>query len=310
MRYKRFGKTNWQVSNICLGTVELGMKYGFYAKGEQTIPSQKNSIDLLLESFDNGINFLDTAPAYGNSEEVVGKAIKKWNKKIYLATKIENFSDIPNKSELRKRIDLSIFNSLRNLNVEQIDLMQIHSMNIKDYTYLYTLEILQEYLDKKIICALGATVYEEEEAKAAIQSNLISVLQVQYNLLDQRMGDEVFKLASENDIAILSRSTFLKGALTSRINNLPSALSELKRLVYQAKAMANENNESITSFALKFCLSNQFIDSVLIGIRNSKELKFALKVCNDGILSNLFMDKTYLLNSLSKEIDPRYWPGS
>ena len=308
MKYKRFGKTNWQVSNICLGTVELGMKYGFYSNGEQSIPSQQKSVDLLIESFNNGINFLDTAPAYGNSEEIVGIAIQKWNKKIYLATKIENFSDEPEKSELRKRIELSISNSLRNLKVDQIDLLQIHSMNIKDDTYLYTLEILKEYLDKEIIGALGATVYEVEEAKAAIQSTLISAIQVQYNLLDQRMADEVFSLANKNDIAVLSRSTFLKGALTKRMSYLPSTLTELKKLVGQAKSVANESSESITSLALKFCLSNEQINAVLIGIRNLEELNYALKVCNDQPLSQSTLDKTFILKSFSKEIDPRNWP--
>ena len=307
MKYKRFGKTNWKVSNICVGTVELGMKYGLYSNGEKAIPSQQKSIDLLLESFDNGINFLDTAPAYGNSEEIVGKAIQKWNKKIYLATKIENFSDKPDKSELRKRIKLSITNSLRNLKVDQIDLLQIHSMNIKDDTYLYTLEILQKYLDKEIIGALGATVYEVEEAKAAIQSTLISAIQVQYNLLDQKMADEVFSLANNNDIAILSRSTFLKGALTKRMSYLPSTLTELKKLVGKAKLFANEYSESLTSFALKFCISNEQINAVLIGIRNSDELNYALEVCNDEPLSKSTLDKTFILKSFSKEIDPRNW---
>lgn len=308
MKYKRFGKTNWNVSNICLGTVELGMEYGFYSDGEQSVPSQQKSVDLLIESFNNGINFLDTAPAYGNSEEIVGMAIQNWNKKIYLATKIENFSDEPEKSVLRKRIELSISNSLRNLKVDQIDLLQIHSMNIKDDTYLYTLEILKEYLDKEIIGALGATVYEIEEAKAAIQSTLISAIQVQYNLLDQRMADEVFSLANKNDIAVLSRSTFLKGALTKRMSYFPSTLKELKKLVGQAKSVANESSESITSLALKFCLSNEQINAVLIGIRNSEELNYALKVCNDQPLSQSTLDKTFILRSFSKEIDPRNWP--
>ena len=88
MGYRRFGKTGWKVSRLSLGAVELGLDYGIYLPGESKKPTNSEAIRLLIKAFEYGINFVDTAPAYGASESIIGEALKQWSGRVYVATKV------------------------------------------------------------------------------------------------------------------------------------------------------------------------------------------------------------------------------
>lgn len=92
MNYRRLGRTNLQVSEISLGTVELGMDYGIPVQGEQRRPSEADAARTLNCALDLGVNLIDTARAYGNSEAIIGRALKSRRNEYILATKIASLS--------------------------------------------------------------------------------------------------------------------------------------------------------------------------------------------------------------------------
>ena len=128
MNYRRLGRTNLQVSEISLGTVELGMDYGIPAQGAHRRPSEADAARLLNRALDLGVNLIDTAQAYGESEAIIGQALKSRRNEYNLATKISSLSwDGYTGKELREQVEASIAESLRALQTDSIDLLYIHN---------------------------------------------------------------------------------------------------------------------------------------------------------------------------------------
>src|SRR5215475_14557030 len=88
MRYKRLGRTNLKISELALGTVELGLDYGIASDGEARRPAESDARDLLHFALDCGINLIDTARAYGVAERIIGCALKDRRQEYILASKV------------------------------------------------------------------------------------------------------------------------------------------------------------------------------------------------------------------------------
>src|SRR5262249_13465754 len=128
MNRRRLGNTNLEVSELGLGTVEIGLDYGIPANGDNIRPSEQDAIRLLNETLDLGVTFVDTARVYGTSEELIGKALKHRRNEYVLATKLAPIrrEDLSN-SGLRDQVRTSVAESLRNLQTDWIDILLIHS---------------------------------------------------------------------------------------------------------------------------------------------------------------------------------------
>jgi len=308
MKYNKLRKTGIQVSRLGLGTVELGLDYGINKPGNFSKPDERHSIYLLHKAADMGINLFDTAPSYGNSEKLLGKAFAN-RKDCIIATKI----NIPSEGEnIERYIQSSLSKSCKNLKKKYLDIVQVHNATYNTFFNTDLFEILMKEKQKDNIQLIGASVYEPENALAAIKSEMIDVLQIAYNILDQRMGKEVLVEAESKGIDILSRSVFLKGVLTERVKYLPEHCELLKRAVENLKEKMNFTSwGDLSDFALRFVLSNSKITSVLVGICNEAELDFALNAFNKGKLNNHELNLAYscginnnfLLNPSNWEID-------
>ena len=299
MKYNKLGKTEIMVSALGLGTVELGSNYGIKKPDNFGKPEEKHSIYLLHKAADMGINLFDTAPSYGNSEKLLGKAFAN-RKDCIIATKI----NIPPKGEnIERYIQSSLSKSCKNLKKKYLDIVQVHNATFKTFSHSDIFEIFLKEKSKGNLRFIGASVYEPENALAAIKSGMIDVLQIAYNILDQRMGKEVLVEAESKGIDILNRSVFLKGVLTERVKYLPEHCEPLKRAVENLKKKMNFTSwGDLSDFALRFVLSNSKITSVLVGICNEAELDFALNAFNKGKLNNHELNLAY-----SCEINNDFW---
>ncbi len=290
MKYINLGKTGIKVSRLGLGTVELGLDYGISKSRDFKKPDEKDSIYLLHKAVDFGINLFDTAPSYGNSEKLLGKAFTN-KKNCIIATKV----NIPPKGEDCEKFILSSLNrSCKRLQRKYLDIIQVHNATVNTFLNSDIFKILIKEKEAGNIQFIGASVYEPENAFAAINSGIIDVLQVAYNVLDQRMDKKVLAKAKSEGIGILSRSVFLKGVLTERVNYLPEHCEPLKRTVENLKEKMNLSSwEELSSFAFRFALSNSKINSVLIGVQNENELNFAINSFNKGKLINNELELAY-----------------
>lgn len=270
MQRREFGKTGVRVSAVSLGTVELGGEYGVYRPSERRRPTERVALRLLLRAFEGGIDLVDTAPAYGGSERLVGRALREWRQPVRVATKVGSGGN-------GAGVAVSLEASLRRMGVECLDVVQVHNPAAADIADGAVFCALEEARRQGKLLFIGASVYGVDEARAALRLPSLDVLQVAYNLLDRRMEAEVFPEARARGVALLIRSALLKGVLTDRRGGLPPRLLGLRRAADRADEWARGIGETLPRAALRFCLRREEAASVLVGVRDAGELNDAIE---------------------------------
>ena len=274
MNYRRLGRTNLQVSEISLGTVELGMDYGIPAQGAHRRPSGADAARLLNRALDLGINLIDTAQAYGESEVIVGQALKSRRDEYILATKIGSLSwEGYSGTELRKRVEASIIESLRALQTDIIDLLYIHNATPELIQQGENVEIMERARQVGYARFIGTTTYGEAAPLAVLSDGHFDCIQVAYNLLDRQFEERVLPLAKEKEVGVVIRSVLLKGALTYRYAHLPEELRELRAAVNRVNSLRDTQDTSLPELAYRFVLGHPVVSTALVGTGRVHELQ-------------------------------------
>ena len=230
MRYRQLGKTGFKISEISLGTVEIGMPYGIPENGNIPAPDETSTVRLLNDALDRGINFIDTARAYGESEAIIGRALHNRRQEYVLASKVLSRRGQKLQSdEMRALTVASVEESFRLLQTDSIDLMMIHCGATEILPEEAIFETLATFKSEGRIRAIGASVYGDEAALAAINHGGYECLQIAYNVLDRRPESGVFALAQVRGVGIVARSVLLKGALTNRYQSLAGDVIRVDR---------------------------------------------------------------------------------
>ena len=236
MEHRILGRTGLKVSSLSLGTVEMGVNYGIRKPNESERPGRSEAINLLQYAADRGINLFDTAPAYGESEEALGEALGR-RQDCYFATKVsipeENGRVLTGKA-LRLAVDDSLQASLKALRRDCLDIVQIHNATADILEDGEITEVLLRARDAGKVRFTGVSVYGEEAARATIEAGSFDVMQLAFNLLDQRMAEKILPMAYKANIGVICRSALLKGALTERAQWLPDELAPLRQQVARA----------------------------------------------------------------------------
>jgi len=216
MNYRLLGKTGLKVSEISLGTWQVG---GVWGMGFDHDSAQK----LLQAAYESGVNFFDTADVYenGESEIAVGKFLKSVgsSEELYVATKCgkhinpfinENFSP----EVLRGYVE----DSLKRLGVETIDLIQLHCPPTEVYYRPEIFGLFDRLKEEGKIRNLGVSVEKVEEAVKAIQFENVTTIQIIYNLFRRRPEDYFFQMAADNNIGIIVRVPLASGLLSGKMS--------------------------------------------------------------------------------------------
>jgi len=290
MNYRRFGKTGWKVS-------EIG--YGMWGLAGWTGSDANEVDDALRKAVDMGCNFFDTAWAYGDgrSEKILGQLIKDYrDKKLYAATKIPPKNrKWPSKPEYAlKEVFPNDYiieyteKSLKNLDIESIDLLQFHvwedSWSNNDEWKSAITKLTKEGKVKH--WGISVNRWEPNNSLQSLKTNLFSSVQVIYNIFDQSPEDELFPLCKDLDIGIIARVPFDEGTLTGMLTyetvfpkddwrstyfvpqNLKSSVDHanaLKPLIPDGMTMAQ--------MALRFILSNPDVGTIIPGMRKIKNVE-------------------------------------
>lgn len=302
MNKNRLGKTDYYLSKIGLGTVQFGLDYGFTRKKTQ------DEVDQLLSFADKkGIKLIDTAPSYGDSEEKIGRFISGNSNKFIIATKLEkiDYAESQNEGLLKSKIYKSIEKSLLNLNIESIDILQLHQTEDFVLNNPVLWDILVQAKNEKLINNLGISVYEEKETVKAIESfgELIDFIQIPYNIFDRRF-EKLSSVFEENNISVISRSVFLKGVIACK--DLPEEIAGLIPYKRNLEEYSNNLYLKAEELALLYVYSKRFINSTILGVNSVQELERNL-----NIIKNNKDIKIENLDDLEvkdiKLIDPRKW---
>lgn len=285
--------TNTTVSALALGTAALGLDYGIAAPGQYGHPAEAEALAVLRAAQDAGINLFDTAPGYGTTETLLGEALSNSVHRSVVATKLAVPTDSAGQwltgVALTHAVEDRLKACTQRLKREPIDVLQVHvQVNdpalplLRNSEFVQTLRRAQE---RGLFRLLGASVYTEEEALAALDTGIYQVLQVPLNLLDRRMTHRVLPRAAQQGVAVFVRSALLKGVLTKRALSLPDTLAPLKRAASNLVARLDGNWQQLTQLALRYCLYHPGITSVLHGARSTSELDSALAAAAAGPLS-------------------------
>lgn len=213
MHYREFGRTGWKVSSVSFGAWAIGGAWGSVDDAE--------SIAALHKAIDLGVNFIDTADVYGDgrSERLIAQVLKARSEEIIVATKAGRRLD-PHIAPGYNRQNLTAFidRSLKNLDVEALDLVQLHCPPTEVYYMPETFGVLDDLTQAGKIRHYGVSVEKVEEAIKALEFPNVKSVQIIFNIFRQRPADLFFKLAQEKKVAILARVPLSSGMLTGKIN--------------------------------------------------------------------------------------------
>lgn len=307
---RRLGRTGIQVSEISLGTVEIGLDYGIPIEGEERLPSRSTAERLLNSALDMGCNLIDTARAYGASESIIGHALKSRRHEYILATKVLHHEQAGlSSTTLRQSIEDSVAESLHALQTDAVDIIHIHSATCEVIRRGEVVEILQDLQQQGYLRFIGATTYSEAAAVAVLEDDRFDCLQIAYNLLDRSPEAVVFPLARQHDIGIIIRSVLLKGALTHRYPCLPPQLAELKQAVATLHTLLESTQISLPELAYRFVLTNPSVATALVGTSRVDELQAIHDyIRRDTIPSSLSERIRQIIVHDRDQLDPSTWP--
>lgn len=296
------GRTGLQVSKLALGTVALGLEYGIPQPGKTLKPDRASAARLLDRALDLGVTLIDTARAYGESEEIIGEAIGARRKEFVLATKVTASPGEP------QRVRESIETSLRALRTDVLDIVQIHCKPQDQVPDPATTEALLACKQQGLIRYLGVSVYGDAVAMDAMRQGHCDVVQVAYNALDRRVRTQLLPAAAQCECGVLVRSVLLKGALTSRHANLDESLHPLKEQARRLEAMALRGGISLPELAYRYVWSDARTLCVLSGAASIPELELAMEWASRGPLPPEWIQEIEAMEMLDEQqLSPAHW---
>ena len=249
-------------NKIALGTAQFGLDYGISNKTGQ-IP-ENQVFEILNESIKSGIDVLDTAYAYGNSELVIGNYIKKHANVFKIISKLPecNPRDVKNIFE----------SSLERLAVDSLYGYMYHSFqHYMDNPEIW--DILEKLKSEGKIEKIGISLYYPSELEYIIENKIyVDIIQVPYNIFDRRF-EEYFPLLKKMGVEIFVRSVFLQGLVFKSPSELDDYFAKIKGKITQLHSLAAELNIPIAALCLNVAIINEFVDQVIVGVDSIQNLK-------------------------------------
>jgi aryl-alcohol dehydrogenase-like predicted oxidoreductase len=293
VQYRKFGNANWLISEIALArgrSVEIGAR-----------STMKHSIKTLLYAFEKGINFVDTAELYGHGhhEEVIGRALKQWRGgQVYIATKVQPvvWPDPDDHMPLMRGrypewyLRDAVEKSLKRLQVERIDLLQLHCWLADGVKALDWLETLNALRVEGKIDRIGVSIrdYRPEEGLELAKLGLLHSIQVVFNLFEQRPAGPLFEAGAVTGTGMIARVPLDSGALTGtwtaetynrwEEGSVPRQLFRGERFaqtlerIERLKALCKPYYPTLAEAAMRYVLSAPEFTTVIPGMTSPAQI--------------------------------------
>jgi aryl-alcohol dehydrogenase-like predicted oxidoreductase len=292
MNLRTLGKTGWQISEIGYGAWGIGKSNWIGASDDESIKALNKAVDL-------GLNFIDTALAYGkgHSEKLVGQVVKERSERIYVATKIPpKNGQWPARSGVSvddtfpaKHVIASTEESLRNLATDAIDVQQFHVWSDEWVDKGDWLEAIQKLKAQGKIKAFGISIndYQPENAIKLIETGVVNTVQVIHSIFEQAPEDQLYSACERHQVGIIVRVALDEGGLTGKIT--PDTTFEegdfrghyfrgdRKREVYErVQKIASDLGitlDQLAETALRYVLSHPAVSTVIPGMRSVRNVQ-------------------------------------
>ena len=274
MNYRQLGKDGADIPVIGLGAWPIG--------GGMGNMNDRDSIDTVRTAIDSGITLLDTAQAYRTSEATLGRALKDgYRERCFLATKVS-------RQYSRGDIENAIENSLRNLDVDYVDLYQIHSWN-PQYPIEESMETMARLQEQGKTRFIGVSNFNAAQMQQAYDIAPFHSNQPRYNMFDRNIEAEDLDFCKQTGIGILAHSPLGKGLLTGKYASGHVFSEDDERagsprfqgdlfarylaVADQLKSVAADKNITMVQLAIAWLLRREEVTCVLVGAKNSDQVK-------------------------------------
>jgi aryl-alcohol dehydrogenase-like predicted oxidoreductase len=309
MKYRTLGRTGIEVSEIGYGAWGIG---GFQWTGGDDDEARR-ALNLAI---DQGVNFIDTALAYGegHSERLVGEVARSRKERIYIASKVppKNLEwparDVPLREVFTYDYIIECTErSLRNLGVETIDLQQLHVWNDSWKDESEWIDALQKLRGQGKIRYFGLSLndYQPWNAIETLRQGHIDAVQVIYNVFEQAPEDELYPVCQELNVGVIARVPFDEGGLTGAVR--PDSVwpepdfrswffrGDRRQKVYdrveRLKLLLGDEAKSLAELALRFTLSHDAVSTVIPGMRSTKNVTANISYSDGRKLSPETLEK-------------------
>lgn len=287
------------MNKIILGTVQFGLKYGINNDiGKPNFSQVKSILDY---AFENNVNFLDTAEAYGNSHEIIGKYHSSSINKFKVITKYS-----PKRTDLPQKVSDRIFHNLSVLDIDDLYCYMFHSYkDFNEYYRLFKPELIElKRLGK--IKKIGVSLHHNKNINKLIKLKEIDLIQIPFNLLDNnKKRKEILSQAKNIGLEIHARSIFLQGLFFKDLNIIEGKPLILKKYLTKIENLIEKNQ--INNLALNYVYYNQNIDGVLFGVDSLNQLKKNISCINSSKFFNIFNKIDSINVEEENLLDPSNW---
>ncbi len=327
MQYRELGRTGWKVSSLSFGSWAIGDSWGPV--------DEKESLAALHRAIELGVNFFDTADVYGDgkSERLLAKLLRQTKETIYIATKAGRRLS-PHTAAGYNRSNLTAFveRSLKNLEAEALDLLQLHCPPTQVFYMPEVFEILEDLVKAGKIRYYGVSVEKVEEALKAIEYPNVQSVQIIFNLFRHRPADLLFDQVKKRKVGILARVPLASGMLTGKLKP-DSVFSSNDHRAYNRNGESFDRGEtfsgvgydtalkaveelksicpegmSMVQFALRWILMFDAVTCAIPGVKRPAQAEENFSAADLPPLSDETMSKVRSIYDRSiKELVHHYW---
>ncbi|MBK7666190.1 MAG: aldo/keto reductase [Sphingobacteriaceae bacterium] len=281
---------------IALGTVQFGLNYGINNKTGEVSKNEMSSI--LNFAFENGVDTLDTATAYGNSESKLGNYFKSNpGKQFNVITKFPPKVELSNAPLQESLIKLGL-NSVYGYMAHDFKMFGDSISEVKKFLQLK---------ETGSISKIGFSLYYPSELKFLLENEIeFDIVQVPFNVFDQRFAAS-FKSLKEKGVEVHVRSCFLQGLVFKTPESLPEKLQGIAKKLKQLIDISIQSELSIQALCINFCLSNAYVDKVVLGVDSLNNLKENIKESGKVLSGDVLEKLEALKEENEKLILPLNW---
>jgi len=304
-----------RAAELVLGSVQLGLSYG--AANKTGKPSRAAALRMVDRAVEAGIGQIDTARAYGDSENRLGDALRARHA-VRTITKLSPLSDLApeaTRDSVRAAVDASISESLTALKKDRLDCLLLHRASHMTAFDGAIWERLVERLEDGTVLALGVSVQSPEEALIALEHSDVRHIQMPFNILDWRWREAgvIERIRAREHVTVHVRSVFLQGLLAAgepemwpRVRGL-DAHAVVKTLQHLAKEF---KRESVADLCVAYARGQDWVDGVVVGMETEEQLDANLRLFLKHPLSPADCAKIEkkVPRVPAQVLDPAQWP--
>jgi len=291
-----------------LGTVQFGLDYGI--ANNRGKPSYQEARAILACAFEGGVNCLDTAAAYGDSEQVIGRILTDlgMRDRVTVATKVRHFKErrFATSAEFEPFVENSVHASLKRLRLDVLDICLFHHETTPE-----CFDALLRLKEMGLVRHVGVSLVSPRNGPDILDIDGVEAIQVPFNIIDKRFDQAGgFERLRRKSTALFTRSVFLQGLLLMPKARIPVALGAVVPVRRRLAALAAEAGLAPAELAMRFVLSTPAVTSVLVGVDTVEQMRKNMEVFRKGRLDPALMKRIdEIVPSLPEEIlNPVFWP--